>query len=495
MILRVAAWHQLDKTREHHGHQAGLSRHAIREYTENVFRTRNVNSCASRACRYLLPLGLAVRLVAQPDPSELLLRVRDRVANTLDRLPRYMYTQTIDRSEYQPYPSDLDVKACDDRRAAKAEQRLVRTNADRVRLDVGIAEQREIYSWVGENRFENRSLFSIVSEGSLSKGDFEGFLELIFREDNASFSYSGEISEGGRGLAEYTYRVPLETSHYVFQSPGRRAVTAAYEGTLLVDPQTAELVSLTLRTTAMPPATGACEVTHTMSYGHFRLNGSGFLLPSETRMHITELNGVETENLTAYSGCHEFRGESTLNFETPPDTPEQTPSPPRAEMIIPAMLPLRLALAESINVATAAAGDTVKAVLTADLRDRMKVLIPKGTPVSCRILRIRRRYYRGTPSRVMNFHDYSDDIFTTAPGTHVELLLGLENFLLPAGQRPVYARLNQSSPRAPAPGRHPGELRPLNAMPRNQWFVTFNHGGDQYVIKSGLASKWVTVTR
>ena len=138
-----------------------------------------------------------MRLMAQPDPSELLLRVRDRVVNTLNRLPRYMCTQTIDRSQYEPDPPGVDIKACDDRHPEDPEQRLVRTNADRVRLDVGIAERGEIYSWVGENRFGNRSLFQIVNEGSLSTGYFEGFLELVFRGDNASFSYSGEISEGG----------------------------------------------------------------------------------------------------------------------------------------------------------------------------------------------------------------------------------------------------------------------------------------------------------
>jgi hypothetical protein len=438
-----------------------------------------------------------MRLMAQPDPSELLLRVRDRVVNTLSRLPRYMCTQTIDRSQYEPDPPDIDVKACDDRRTGITGEKLVRTNADRVRLDVGIAERGEIYSWVGENRFRNRSLFEIVSEGSLSTGYFEGFLELVFRGDNASFSYSGEISENGRSLMEYSYRVPLEASHYVFRFPGQ-AVTTAYEGTLLVDPQTADLVRLTLRTDGMPPETGACEVNNTMSYSRFRLNGSDFLLPSETHLHIIGRNGVETENLTVYSGCHEFLGESTLNFDTPSDTPIPTSTAPRAETVIPAGLPFRLALTDNIHVATAAAGETVKAVLTADLRDQAKtVLIPKGTPVICRILRIRRWYGHSTDPRAL---DSNGEIHV--PGNYsvrVELLLRLENFALPGGQQPVYAQSDRggiASP--PRPGTlksrpMPVELGPLNAIGRNQWSANFPGAGDDYVIKSGLASNWMTV--
>jgi hypothetical protein len=35
----------------------------------------------------------------------------------------------------------------------------------------------------------------------------------------------------------------------------------------------------------------------------------------------------------------------------------------------------------------------------------------------------------------------------------------------------------------------------LNAIGRNQWSVNFLRAGDDYVIKSGLASNWVTVAQ
>ncbi len=188
-----------------------------------------------------------------------------------------------------------------------------------------------------------------------------------------------------------------------------------------------------------------------VSYNRFRLNGSDFLLPSETQLHITGRNGVETENRTVYTGCHEFLGESTPSFEAPLDAPAPGSAIPRTETTIPAGLPFRLSLADNIRVATAAAGDTVKAILTADLRDQTKkVLIPKGTPVLCRILRISRWYSHGPD----------------AGRKRVELLLSLENFALPGDQRPVYA--------LPDRGKSgPMELGPLNAMGRNQWFANF----------------------
>ena len=125
--------------------------------------------------------SLVARVMAQPDPSELLLRVREKVLHTVDRLPRYMCTQTIDRSQYEP-DRVVYVKDCEDLELSRDTRwKLLRTTADRLRLDVAVAAQREIYSWVGENQFGNRSLLEIVNEGSISTGYFQGFLELVFR--------------------------------------------------------------------------------------------------------------------------------------------------------------------------------------------------------------------------------------------------------------------------------------------------------------------------
>ncbi|MBZ5726139.1 MAG: hypothetical protein LAP87_14210 [Acidobacteriia bacterium] len=442
----------------------------------------------------LLLAGLAARVMAQPDPSELLLRVREDVLRTVDRLPRYMCTQTIDRTQYEP-DRIVSVNDCEELALSRGTRwTLLPVVADRLRLDVGVAARNEIYSWVGENQFGNRSLFDIVTEGSSSTGHFQGFLDLVFRSDKAIFSYAGETTEGGRKLMEYRYRVPLEASHYTFRSGGQ-PVTTAYEGTVLADPETAELVRLTVRTSHIASETGACEAETTMNYRRFRLNGSDFLLPWETRLHIQDMNGMETENRTVYAACHEFLGESTVKFEAPPDaagqraTPAQNAAAPRAEAAIPAGLRFDVALVEDIRVATAAAGDTAKAVLTTDLRDRAKkVLVPKDTPVLCRIVGLK-RYYRGK---------YSGAPGTLVPVQLVELLLRLESFALPGGNRPVFAKRERSAPNAlpRRPGAlqgRPVELGPLNAMERNLWFARFPRVGDDFVIRSGLASEWVTV--
>ena len=107
-----------------------------------------------------------------------------------------------------------------------------------------------------------------------------------------------------------------------------------------------------------------------------------------------------------------------------------------------------------------------------------KVLLAKGTPVVCRILRIRRWSGHGLD----------------AGPKRVELLLSLENWTLPGGQRPVYANPDRGSPssRQGTLQSRPLELGSLNTMGRSQWFANFPRAGDNYVIKTGLASNWVT---
>jgi hypothetical protein len=250
-----------------------------------------------------------------------------------------------------------------------------------------------MYSWVGESRFSDRDLLDIVHEGAISTGSFSAFLTGIFRTEDASFTYNGETTEGGRTLAEFGFRVPHEKSHYLYGSGQYRLVTA-YDGTFQVDPKSGDLVRLDLRTSRLPPETAACYASTTLDYGRTRIKGIDFLLPTATHLRILRTDGGEADNRTAFSSCHEFLGESTITFDAPPgitgvDADRATVSP---AVSIPPGLPFRVALTQGIDTATAAAGDRVKAKLITPIEDRSKILVPTGAPMVARIVRIRQYY-------------------------------------------------------------------------------------------------------
>ncbi len=432
-------------------------------------------------------LSPATLLRAQPDPSDLLLRVRDRVLNKADRLPRYLCTQTIDRWQYEP-GGIRPMPDCETMERERGKQfPMVLTTADRLRLDVGVAQGQEAYSWVGENRFGDRTLFEIVKEGALSTGNFHGFLGLVFRVDNADFSFVGEKAEDGRKLMEYRFEVPLSQSHYEFGSDGHPDTTA-YEGTLTADSETADLMELTVRTRNLSTKTGACEVATSMKYSGWRVNGATFLLPERTRMDIQMVNGMEFRNESVYTGCREFLGESMLRFEGPGERESGGSSKAGkapAAAAVPAGLPFTVQLAQDIAVATAAAGDPVKAVLATDLADGRKILAPKGTALTCRIQRIRRYY---------NVHDRIE-LGAFEPAARVEIVLRLESLASASGPQPITARIARPAPqpnRRGALAQRGVNLGPLSALGANLWFARFEDAKDDFVIPIGTASDWVT---
>jgi len=320
-------------------------------------------------------------LPAQPDSHSLLDRVIAQVRDTVNRLPRYMCTQTIQRDECQAQRRTA-APPCD----SKATTHLSLGYSDRLRLDVASTPAGEIYSWVGESRFNDQGLLGLVRRGSISTGGFSGFLNSIFLNPGARFSSLGPTRLDGRPVEQYSFQVHLESSLYTF---GWSHTRVPYEGTFLVDPQTADLLHLVVTVDAPPPATGACKSTTTIDYGRTALNDSAFLLPTRILLDIVNANGSEARNRTVYSGCHEFVGESSVTYG-PPQT--SLPSPGKdadgPTLSLPANLPFRLAFTHDLDTAGAAAGDTLAASLVTAIEDRSGcVLVPAGTPVIARILR------------------------------------------------------------------------------------------------------------
>lgn len=340
----------------------------------------------------LLLVGFAALLPAEQDRMDLLEQVRARVLDSLRRLPKYMCTQSIYRQQIEP-PRREEHASCDD---DVAPRKLRVTTSDRIRLDVGVTATGEIYSWAGASRFDDRSLFGLVREGALSTGSFASFLTSIFRDDQATFSYQGETTEGGRQLSEFGFRVSQEQSHYTYLGTGARVITA-YEGEFRVDSKTADLVRLVVRTSHLPPETGACQATTSLDYGRVRLQGTDFLLPTATLLLIRDTNGVEMQNRTEFSNCHEFLGESTVTFDPPPESIQSPSAPAESKALsLPAGLRFQVILAQSIDTATAAAGDAVAARLFTPIKDSSsKVLVRAGADVTARIVRIRQ--YFGPP--------------------------------------------------------------------------------------------------
>jgi hypothetical protein len=439
-----------------------------------------VNSKTAGAKEDSGPLNLA----AGPDQEILLLNVRKQVMATVDRLPKYLCTQTVDRSALLP-TAEVIGRSCDElaKRREKPNWKVRESQSDRLRLDVAVSSEGEMYSWVGENRFRDRSLADLIGNGVISTGAFGTFLSGIFAGNAASFTYHGNTDFNGRRLVEFGFRVPRDRSSYSIGNKTYEAMVP-YDGTFLVDPKTFDLVRLTVHAERLPEQLDACGITTILDYGNVRLNDFEFLLPVNARLRVINNDGSESDNRTVFSGCHEFHSESTLSFGTPSESRQIViEKAVTNNFALPGRQHFTLVLARSIETETAAAGDTITATLKSPIKDQNKILVPKGATVKGRIVRFERLYGPTSQSLVV--------------GVRLETIES-------AGMAyPFYARLATLVEGLPDADDHPAGIvvrRDLGSFDHMSGhddpisFLQFDDVTRHYIIHRGLKMKGTTVT-
>lgn len=334
--------------------------------------------------RKVLLFCLAVLAQAQT-PKDILDRARAKLAAVAAAAPKYICTQTVDRSYF--VQKRLAGRSCDAIVANRKKQNstLVLDATDRLRFDVEVADGGyEIYAWPDAARIANERIEKMAGGGPLGTGPFGPFLIDIFTNSGVQFTYVGLKA----GRPEYRYRVPREASHYRVQA-GVTWRTTGYDGTFTLDPASADLKQLTVRTLELPEDTTACEATTEMDFAPLKIGAGEYLLPKQTRLEVIGRDARVTDDSTVYAACHEFRGESALRFDEP--STESSPSAQtHANVALPRLpggLRLVLLLDSEIDTDHAAAGDPVSAHLGKAVIDPKspRVLVPAGSVARGRI--------------------------------------------------------------------------------------------------------------
>lgn len=352
-------------------------------------------------------IAAAAPLAAQQpnvDPQALYQRVRERVLAGMVRVPNYTCVQTITRRVSVPVLPETDsvpgkrlmlrprecaqIISDHDQR----QKDLPLESWDRLRLDVGIADKHEVYSWVGASHFEEAGISELVGGGQTNSGDFGSTLLVVF-SDHPAMHFQGETQVGGRRLFEYTYETPVEMSSYTVRYGGVGQYTTAYRGSVFLDPEASDVVRVTEHSAELPSAIGYCQVIRELDYGRVRIGADDALLPRETHTTAVDREGGERLNVNSYDRCREYTGESVIRFddadanETATARGAQTAqeSKPAA---IPSALMFECRIVTPIDSDRSAAGDPVEAVLRSPLRDwNRKVLAPAGTRIHGRLAR------------------------------------------------------------------------------------------------------------
>jgi hypothetical protein len=399
-------------------------------------------------------LAMAATLHAQtpPDPAETLSEVRLKISAAMRKLPKCTCVQTIDRSYFKRTPA---ASSCDQASADKKKGRssLHLYLTDRIRLDVAQDYGHEIHSWPGAMQFDGGDIDVPINRGPVATGLFDGHLIDIFANDGTQFEFSGDKTVGGRRLFTYGYRVAEEMSHYKIRTETGWAITA-YEGTFDIDPDSLELLRITVSTPELVGKSDLCEARSSVAYTSAHISDAGFLLPRVSQFHTIQRGVEETNSTSVFTNCREYQEPSAS-------------AAPRVKTgnALPLETVLFLRLNADLDSEAAAAGDPLTATLVHDVRDPKvpdNILIRAGAVAHGRISRMEHRL-EGKPSFTIGFAWNSIEI----AGVSWQLTAKIVSY---SGEMAS----------APAPGQ------PADAI-----YVEKNT--KQYLVKAGFEMKWVVI--
>ncbi len=330
---------------------------------------------------------------SQPTPSALFQRVRTRLLADAGRMPRYTCLQNITRHFYRTNSTEPQSCAAILAKRMQRKHDLPATSWDRLQLDVAIADDREIHSWPDAPKFNEDEIRKLVNNGPFGSGDFSAFVAGIFG-GGSTVKFEGQHTVNGRALFEYTYAVANNASHYQIATSGANLITA-YDGSFLLDPQSADLVQLSVHTAELPEATKACQAISEMAYERIDIHGHPVLIPRETDLHIVYRDGREAVATTSYSSCHEYTSKSVLRFDNSDFSPTNAaPHPAQLAAQTSPPSPFPAGLTFDCRIVTpidsdTAAGRPIEAVLRSPLHGKDKtILAPRGARIHGRLVRL-----------------------------------------------------------------------------------------------------------
>jgi hypothetical protein len=249
-------------------------------------------------------LACAAALWAQaptPERTSAAVEMSRKVALDYARsLPDFICTQLVDRYV------DFD----------HSTQRVSWRWVDTLTIKLSYFDQREDHTLVLVNGKPSEKSYTDLG-GAISAGEFALMQKQVFdRASQADFTWKKWNKAGKRQAATYLYRVDVSHSRFMldFLTPaGLTQDIVGYHGTLELDRETGNVLSMTYIADAIPKTCPISLSNTAVSYEFADVGGKQYLLPasSETEMRSREL---WTRNHAVYRDYRKFSTDSTVRF-------------------------------------------------------------------------------------------------------------------------------------------------------------------------------------
>lgn len=207
-------------------------------------------------------------------------QLKRNVQAALKTLPNYSCIETIERSL---------------RKNAQQPFRRV----DTVHVEVAVTGDRELYSWPGANKFEDRDITDMINSGTVSNGDFASALRSVIANNvsivtwhsyEEQFGRFGELYASRRQTIRWDYRIPYNLSGWILRYGGRSG-RVSEAGSFWADAESLEVLRLEVNADEIPPDVPLSAVKNTLEYARVRFGSHDLLIPQSAELIVTELTG------------------------------------------------------------------------------------------------------------------------------------------------------------------------------------------------------------
>ena len=241
------------------------------------------------------------------DPSGLLRRAMNEIAQAMRNLPRFACTEDLTRKVYGVSRDDA---------TGRLDERLLLWQ-DSSRVQVAFFGGAEKFAWPGQHEFAYDGLTEMIG-GPATTGQFGPFIISVFLSDadRSSIHLVGLRTEAGLQLEEYKFLVPLASSHYLITSDRGGSVPAEYSGSFLIDSNTGHLKRLTIDVAHAPPETEVSAAGLSIDYAWTRIADFFGVIPASSTLQLLSTSGSRAFVWNQFSGCRAFTSKSKLLPET-----------------------------------------------------------------------------------------------------------------------------------------------------------------------------------
>jgi hypothetical protein len=187
---------------------------------------------------------------------------------------------------------------------------------DTLEVSVGYTAKGEQYKLEKIDGKATTRTFAKVG-GVTGRGEFGTLLGDIFGPESAAvFQWQRWADLNGRRTHVFTFAIAQDHSryriHWATAAKDYRMI-AGYHGTVLVDPETCQVLRITTEVDGIPAKWPVRRTFGSLDYGFFEIAGTRYLLPRRVESNIV-LKSVTERNVSEFEHYRRFTGDASISF-------------------------------------------------------------------------------------------------------------------------------------------------------------------------------------